>query len=64
MSKPEFKLLPCVFCTLGYNTYVAGYRMVSKTAELMTKRITDEAQPVTKEQQAELLVPMLTKQKN
>ena len=35
MNKPEFKLLPCVFCTLGYNTYVAGYRLLGKGVELI-----------------------------
>ena len=23
MNKPEYKLLPCVFCTIGFNSYVA-----------------------------------------
>jgi len=36
MNKPEFKLLPCVFCTLGYNAYVAGHRFVYKTTQLLT----------------------------
>ncbi len=35
MSKPEFKLLPCVFCTIGYNGYVAGHKLVSKTYQLI-----------------------------
>ena len=26
MAGPTFKLLPCVFCTLGYNSYVAAYK--------------------------------------
>jgi len=37
MNKPEFKLLPCVFCTLGYNTYVAGYHLVNKASKLFTQ---------------------------
>jgi len=36
MSEPEFKLLPCVFCTLGYNTYVAGHRLMSTTSKFFT----------------------------
>jgi hypothetical protein len=36
MNKPEFKLLPCIFCTLGYNTYVAGYRLINKGVELIS----------------------------
>jgi len=39
MNKPEFKLLPCVFCTLGYNAYVAGHRIVCKTTKLLTHDI-------------------------
>jgi len=41
MNKPEFKLLPCVFCTLGYNTYVAGYHLISKANKLFTKHTTN-----------------------
>lgn len=29
MKKPEFKLLPCIFCTIGFNCYVAGHKAVS-----------------------------------
>ncbi|MBL4910897.1 MAG: hypothetical protein JKX78_12895 [Alteromonadaceae bacterium] len=55
MNKPEFKLLPCVFCTLGYNTYVAGHRLISKGAELLsndthttnTPNITEQLPPIT-----------------
>ena len=35
MAKPEFQLFPCIVCTLGYNTYVAGHRLVSKAAGLL-----------------------------
>lgn len=35
MSKPEFKLLPCVFCTIGFNSYVA----VNKLTVAATKKI-------------------------
>jgi len=53
MNKPEFKLLPCVFCTLGYNTYVAGYRLISKGVEL----ISDET-PTRLNDNAEYLTPL------
>jgi hypothetical protein len=31
VKTPEFKLLPCVFCTIGFNRFVAGYKIVSTT---------------------------------
>ncbi len=33
MSKPEFKLLPCVFCTIGFNSYVAVNKLVTKVSK-------------------------------
>lgn len=36
MTKPEFKLLPCVFCTIGFNCYVVGHKVVSATYKKMT----------------------------
>lgn len=33
MSKPEFKLFPCVFCTIGFNGYVATRKLISATAD-------------------------------
>jgi len=35
LAKPEFKLLPCVFCTIGFNSYVA----VNKLANVTLKKI-------------------------
>jgi len=64
MNKPEFKLLPCVFCTLGYNTYVAGYRVVSKTAELLTNKTAADMQPERLNQQSEHSTSALLKQKS
>jgi hypothetical protein len=37
MTTPNFKLLPCVFCTLGYNTYVAGYKLLSLGHRTLSK---------------------------
>jgi hypothetical protein len=31
MKKPEFTLLPCIFCTIGFNCYVVGHKVASAT---------------------------------
>ena len=36
MDKPEYKLLPCIFCTIGFNCYVAGHKMVAATYHKIT----------------------------
>ncbi len=54
MNKPEFKLLPCVFCTLGYNTYVAGHRLLSKGVELISDKT-----PMRLNDNAEYLTPLV-----
>lgn len=28
MKKLEYKLLPCVFCTIGLNSYIIGHNLV------------------------------------
>jgi len=38
MKKPEYKLLPCIFCTIGFNCYVAGHKMVSMTYHKLSKK--------------------------
>jgi hypothetical protein len=30
MEMKAFKLLPCIFCTIGYNCYVAGHNITAK----------------------------------
>jgi hypothetical protein len=40
MSKLEFKAFSCIFCTIGYNCYVAGHKLVVGGYEKLTK--TDE----------------------
>ena len=35
MSNLEYKLLPCVFCTIGFNSYVA----VNKLAVATSKKV-------------------------
>ncbi len=37
-KKPEFKLLPCVFCTIGFNCYVAGHKLVSAAYDKVTQK--------------------------
>ncbi len=32
-NKPEYKLLPCVFCTIGYNCYVASHKALTTTVK-------------------------------
>ena len=39
MKKPEFKLLPCIFCTLGFNCYVAGHKVVSATYQKIADKM-------------------------
>tara|TARA_R110001592_G_scaffold76227_1_gene230214 strand:+ start:1212 stop:1385 length:174 start_codon:yes stop_codon:yes gene_type:complete len=39
MKKPEFKLLPCIFCTVGFNCYVAGHKIVSATYQKITTKL-------------------------
>jgi hypothetical protein len=51
MKKLHYKLFPCIFCTLGYNGYVAGHDMVrlgidglgqlktKKTAKVISSRV-------------------------
>ena len=34
-SKPEFKLFPCIFCTLGFNSYIAVRKLSGAAARLV-----------------------------
>jgi hypothetical protein len=36
MKKPEFKLLPCIFCTIGFNSFVAGHRIISTSYKALS----------------------------
>jgi hypothetical protein len=31
MKEPDFELQPCIFCTIGYNCFVAGYKTLAAT---------------------------------
>jgi hypothetical protein len=33
MKKLEYKLLPCVFCTIGLNSYIVGHNLVHATMQ-------------------------------
>lgn len=33
MKKLEYKLLPCVFCTIGLNCYVVGHNLVQASVQ-------------------------------
>jgi len=51
MTKPEFKLLPCVFCTIGFNCYVAGHKIVSATYKKMTDKQESQLHQADKNEQ-------------
>jgi len=36
MKKLEYKLLPCIFCTIGLNSYVAGNNLLHATVQKFT----------------------------
>ena len=38
MKTKSFKLFPCVFCTIGYNCYVAGHNVTAKGYQSLVKR--------------------------
>ncbi|NQZ81177.1 MAG: hypothetical protein HRT52_09200 [Colwellia sp.] len=38
MKRLEYKLLPCVFCTIGFNCCVAGHKMASMTYHKLSKK--------------------------
>jgi len=47
MKKLEYKLLPCVFCTIGLNSYIVGHNLVHTT---MQKLFNDAKYSKLKEQ--------------
>ncbi len=56
-SKPEYKLLPCIFCTLGFNSYIAVRKLSGAAIRLVKgNEITEmpqtemETSPSSKEQ--------------
>ena len=54
MSQPDYKMFPCIFCTIGFNCYVAGHKLVSATYKV-TKKGSNEFNskaPVTVQPQA------------
>ena len=36
MKKLDHKLLPCIFCTIGLNCYVAGHNLVHASVKKLT----------------------------
>lgn len=44
MNKPKFKLFPCVFCTIGFNAYVVGHKMMSATNKVLFKQETSSVE--------------------
>ena len=52
ITKPEYKLLPCIFCTIGFNCYVAGHKAISSTYQKITnKQKNQTTQGESKQQQ-------------
>lgn len=45
MTKPEFKLLPCVFCTIGFNCYVVGHKIVSSAYQTFDNKKSQQTKP-------------------
>jgi len=39
MKKFEHKLLPCVFCTIGLNSYIVGHNLVQATLQKLFKNV-------------------------
>ena len=38
MKKLEHKILPCIFCTIGFNCYVAGNNLVNAGIKQLTNQ--------------------------
>lgn len=38
MDKPEFKLLPCIFCTIVFNSYVAVKKLASAAGNKLSPK--------------------------
>ena len=47
MEKKAFKLLPCIFCTIGYNCYIAGHNVTAKGYQSLVKL--QNKKPITEE---------------
>lgn len=39
MKKLEHKLLPCIFCTIGLNSYIVGHNLVYTAMSKLTKDV-------------------------
>lgn len=48
MSQPEYKILPCIFCTIGFNCYVAGHKLVSAVTSKNSAAMTTSVENVEK----------------
>jgi len=53
MKKLEYKLLPCVFCTIGLNSYIVGHNLVHAT---MQKLFNDAESSRLKEQSSAQMI--------
>jgi len=47
MKTKAFKLLPCIFCTIGYNCYIAGHNVTAKGYQSLVKL--QNKKPITEE---------------
>jgi len=58
MKKLEYKLLPCVFCTIGLNSYIAGHNLVHATVQKLSSTNDSsmlEEQPITSTDNAPII---------
>lgn len=51
MKKLEYKVLPCIFCTIGLNCYVAGHNLVKASINKLTNHkkkeyVSNNEQPI------------------
>lgn len=48
MTKYEYKLLPCILCTVAYNSYVAGQKLVTKINQAKVNFTLKKTQEISK----------------
>lgn len=41
MSQPDYNIFPCIFCTIGFNCYVAGHKLIAATYKITKKEATE-----------------------
>ncbi len=54
MKTPEFKVLPCVICTIGFNSYVASHKLFFSRYRKIAKLSNDEKEKQTQINQIQI----------